>query len=154
MKPIYPIWILVSDSSRARLYSVDTAHRPMILREAFAHAESRAMEHELVTDKPGRMMQSPSQHESHGSGSAVGPHDSAKTLEHRRFAHTLADSLNAHFIRHDYARLVVTANPEFLGLLRENLIEPLRKTAVSVNKNYTHLDAQALERQLGPFLAA
>jgi protein required for attachment to host cells len=154
MKPTYPIWILISDSSRARLYSVDTAHRPMILREAFAHAESRAKEHELVTDKPGRMTQSPTGHAGHGSGSAMGPHDSAKTLEHRHFAHRLADSLNAHFIRNDYARLILTANPEFLGLLRENLIDPVRKNAVSVNKNYTNLDAQALEQQLGPFLSA
>jgi protein required for attachment to host cells len=157
MQATYPIWILISDSSRARVYSVDTAHRPMILREAFEHTESRAMEHELVTDRPGRMPQSHggphAGHPGHGSHSGMEPHTSAKTLEHQRFAHTLAESLNAHYHRNEYARLILTANPEFLGLLRDNLDDQVRKNVVSLNKNYTNLDTRELEHQLSSLLA-
>ena len=96
MKASYPIWILISDSSHARLYSVETAHRPMVLREAYAHVENRAIEHGPVADKPLRMTQShAAPRTDHGSHKAMEPQSSAKAIEQRRFAHTLADSLSS-----------------------------------------------------------
>jgi protein required for attachment to host cells len=154
MKAIYPIWILISDSSKARLFTVDSEHRPMILREAFEHTASRSIEHQLVTDKP--IPQSHDRpHSGHGNRSDMEAHTSAKTLEHRRFAHTLADSLNSHCSRNDYARLILAAAPEFLGILRDNLNDHVKKNIVaSLHKNYTNLNEKELEQHLGPLLAA
>jgi protein required for attachment to host cells len=156
MKTTYPIWILIADSSRARLYSVDTAHRPMMLCESFEHQESRAMEHDLVTDRPGRMPQSHGgAHPGHGSRSGMEPGTTAKEHEHEIFARTLADALKVHLSHHDYCRLILVANPEFLGILREALSEQVKKhVSASVNRNYTSLDAQELEQHLAPLLAA
>lgn len=155
MRPTYPIWILVSDSCRARLFSVASAHRPLVLRAEFEHAQSRAREQELVSDRPGRMSQSVAggPHPGRGSRSAMEPGTPAKTVEHERFARTLTAELNTEFSRSAYARLVIAANPEFLGLLRDNLSEPLKKNLVaSVNKDYTRLEATALAEQLAPIL--
>ena len=49
----------------------------------------------------------------------------------------------------------VAANPEFLGLLREHLSDPVKKNlAGSLNKDYTSLGDKELEEHLGPLLAA
>ena len=157
MKPTFPIWILISDASRARLYSVASEHRPMTLEKEFEHAASRAREHDLVTDKPGRTNQSMGSggHLGHGSRSSMEPGTSAKAMEHDRFARSLADELNTEFSRNRFARLVVAANPEFLGLLREHLSDPVTKNlAGSLNKDYTSLGDKELEEHLGPLLAA
>ena len=157
MKPTYPIWILVSDASRARIYSVELEHRPMVLRAEFEHSESRAMEKDLVSDRPGRMSQSTSSggHPGHGSRSGMEPGTTAKEVEHERFARTLTAELNTQFSRNAFARLVVVANPEFLGLLRDSLSEPLKKAlSASVNKDYTRLELRDLEEQLAEVLAA
>lgn len=157
MKPAYPIWILVSDASRARIYFVEAPHRPMVQRAEFEHAESRAMEKDLVSDRPGRMPQSTSSgaHPGHGSRSGMEPGTTAKEVEHERFARTLTAELNTQFSRNAFARLVVVANPEFLGLLRDSLSDPLKKAlAASVNKDYTRLELRELEEQLAPVLAA
>jgi protein required for attachment to host cells len=46
------------------------------------------------------------------------------------------------------------ANPEFLGILRENLVDNVQKNIfASLNKNYTRLDAKELEQYLSPLLA-
>ena len=155
MRPIYPMWILVSDSSRARLFSVASAHRPLVLEADFEHAESRAREQELVTDRPGRMSQSTAggAQPGHGSRSGMEPSTPPKTVAHERFARILTMELNTQFSRNAYARLVITANPEFLGLLRDNLSEPLKKNLVAtLNKDYTRLTEVELAEQLAPLL--
>ncbi len=157
MKPTYPIWILISDASRARLYSVASEHRPLVLHKEFEHAASRARELDLVTDKPGRTNQSMGSggHPGHGSRSSMEPGTSAKAMEHDRFARSLAEELNLEFNRNSYARLLIAANPEFLGLLREHLSEPVKRNlAGSLNKDYTSLGDKELEEHLGPLLAA
>lgn len=129
----------------------------MVLEKEFEHAASRARELDLVTDKPGRTNQSMSSggHPGHGSRSSMEPGTSAKAMEHDRFARSLADELNTEFSRNSYARLVVAANPEFLGLLREHLSDPVKKNlAGSLNKDYTSLGDKELEEHLGPLLAA
>ncbi len=155
MRPIYPIWILVSDSSRARLFSVASAHRPLVLEADFEHAESRAHEQELVSDRPGRMSQSTAggAHPGHGSRSGMEPSTPPKTVEHERFARMLTTVLSTQFGRNSFARLVITASPEFLGLLRDNLSEPLKKSLVAtLNKDYTRLTEVELAEQLAPLL--
>ena len=157
MQANFPVWILISDSSRARLYSLGALNKPMVLREEFDHAASRAKEHDLVTDKPGRMSQSTagSAHPGHGSRSSMDPGTSAKEMEHERFARTLTDELNAQFNQNAYARLIVAANPEFLGILRELLSDQVKKNLItSLNKDYTHLAVKELQEHLAPHLAA
>ena len=46
--------IVVADSSRARIFTVDTAHSPLNEIETLVHPEGRMHEQAMVSDLPGK----------------------------------------------------------------------------------------------------
>jgi len=47
-------WVLIADSSKARLYSVADRGKPWTLLDEYQHPASRVSEGGLVSDQPGR----------------------------------------------------------------------------------------------------
>jgi protein required for attachment to host cells len=144
----------VADAARARLFQYDGFGIPLKMLKEWQHAESRAKIQDLVTDRPGRVMQSHSApHPGHGSRSGTEPEVSPKRLEHEHFARQLIDELDHGLGKNAYGRLILIANPEFLGLLRRAASsQVLKRTVASLDKDYTMLPIKELEQHLTPLL--
>lgn len=149
-----PTWILVADASRARLFKYDGFGTAIELLKEWEHPGSRAKNCDLATDRPGRMVQSHVQpHPGHGSKSGMEAELSPKEVEHEHFARELAGELTKGLSGNAYSRLVLAANPRFLGTLRSVADEKVRKHIIaSVSKDYTALPVRALEQELAPVL--
>ena len=77
-------WVVVAESSRAKIFELDNRNTPLKELEGFAHTPSRAHEQKLTSDLPGRSQDSLG-HGSHkmGSSNAIKDHESqefAKTI--------------------------------------------------------------------------
>src|SRR5687767_7706659 len=134
-------WILVADSTTARLYLAGGQPDDVTLLREWAHPQSRMQAGELVTGEPGRLAQ--------GGGGHTGTRQptAAKDLESARFANQVSKDLERELDAFD--RLVLVAPPGFLELLRENLSETVaRKVSDSIAKDYTHVRADELSERL------
>lgn len=145
-----PTWILVADASRARLFQYSGFGAEIEQLKEWDHPKSRARNSELVTDRPGRVMQSHGgPHGGHGSHSGMEPHTAPKDVEHEVFARQLTDELGKGLRENAYGRLILVANPAFLGTLRQVSDEQVHKhTVASVAKDYTSLPLRELQNQL------
>lgn len=149
-----PTWILIADASRARLFQYDGFGTALALLKEWTHPESRAKNHDLVTDRPGRVAQSHGgPHPGHGSRSGMEPHTSPVQIEHERFARELQDELSRGLDRHACNRFILVANPEFLGMLRHVAdVQVLKRIASTLDKDYTMLPIKELQRHLSTLL--
>jgi len=87
------------------------------------HPESRAHGRDLTTDRPGRV------HESHGPGrSAMAQEEPPKEREASNFAREIADQILDRRNANEFDRLVLVAEPGFLGMLRDALDDATAKT--------------------------
>lgn len=153
--PAVSTWILVADASQARLFAGRKKNEPWTLIQTLEHPESRAKNHELITDRPGRTQQSggtPSSPDtaSPGKGSRSGMEvEEPKHVEQKHFAQLLADMLAKGVLERACEALMVVAPPHFLGLLRERFTDPVQKVLHStIDKNYTALAQKELEERL------
>ena len=154
MHPHLPVWVLVADASRARIFEVKIGSQVFELVSEFPHPASRAKDHDVGSDRPGRVSQSHAgPHPGKGSRSGTEEH-SHKETEHDHFARELVTELTRGLNEHRCGRIVVDANPEFLGHLREVAGSNLAKhISESVAKDYTGLDARELAERLRDHLA-
>lgn len=97
---------------------------------------------DLVTDKAGRMADSGQQR------SAVGSTEWHE-LEQAEFARTLTDRLNRLALEDRFDAIVIAADPETLGQMRESYHDGLLERLVAeIDKNYTHAPIPEIERRL------
>lgn len=143
-------WVLIADSSRARLYSVPQHGKPWMLINEYAHDASRVTTGGLTTDQPGR---------AHGGGigkdarSAMESKSSPKEVEIAQFAHELIEVLHDGHGQQAYERIVLVAPPHFLGLLRKGLNHTVSKLiAASVDKSFLHLADSEMHAHLDALL--
>lgn len=111
-------WVVVAESSRARVFEAATPAADLVEIEDRVHPAGRLHERDLVSDRPG--------HDSGEAGS--GPHvlDESRPAhieEMHKFAREIAGRLEQGLNDKDYDRLVLVAPPKFLGVLREVLPE-------------------------------
>lgn len=146
----FPIWIVVGDAVRARLFEIAGPEQPLTEFRDLVHPEGRAREQDLLTDRPGRVMQAHrGPHPGHGSRSSMEPGTPPKEVERQRFARQIAEELQAGLDAHSYGRLVLVANPSFLGELREALSPRVTQhISASIHKDYTSLKSNELELHL------
>lgn len=160
-------WIIVADSSRARILS-PADEEPKSLDEIIhyvgragyagpektsapkfdeladlVHPASQLKPQELETDRGGRVK---------GPG-ANEPYDSRHVdFDHQRaeeFARELVDYLTKARQEHRFDELVLVAPPKFLGVLREKLPKTLRDlVADEIDREYTLLSAQKIQQRL------
>jgi protein required for attachment to host cells len=113
-------WVLVANRSRAKLYLHRDKPAGMTTVEELDHPEGRLKDREIDTDKDGR-----TDHASGGTNRSayqrdVEPHEHLAQL----FAKKLADRLYHGRVANEYERLLLAAEPHFLGLLKGALDGP------------------------------
>ena len=133
MQPHLPVWVLVADASRARIFEVKIGSDVFELVSEFPHA--------------GRG-------HNHHAGHAASETHSNKETGHDHFARELCQALTKGLNDHKCGRVVLVANPEFLGHLREVADHNLQKhISEAVHKDYTTLQPRELSERLRDHLA-
>jgi protein required for attachment to host cells len=135
-------WILICDASRARIFETNAESRSLRLVRELAHAESRAKDHELVSDTPGRM----SKGYAHVPVDAASPH----RVEAERFAKQIARTLHDAADKRSYDAAAIVAPPHFLGVLRDTFCATVsRRIVTTLDRDLTHLSDRELPQHLG-----
>jgi len=126
-----PIWILVADSSVARIFTTENSTSDLIEIETLKHAAALLHEQELVSDEPGRANDGPS-----GGNHAIMGEVTAKQQEELTFAKRVVKHLCDELNQNKYERLFIVAAPAFLGSLRNAFTSRIEKqVAFSLGKN-------------------
>lgn len=137
-------WVLVAESSRAKVYKVNGRLAPIKEIGAMVHPECRMHEGDLVSDSAG----------SDGGSVGQGRHVidnkvSAKDHESLEFARELAGYLENARTSGNYEKLVLVAPPAFLGNLRHTLSkEVMALVCNQVDKNLVQKSPEVLRDYL------
>lgn len=125
-------WIVVANHSRARFFTADTESSPLTELDALTHQEGRLHDRDITSDSAGKI-------KGEGSGGhAFEPPTDPKKHEAEQFAHQVAKHLDIAHNNQQFEQLLLVADPSFLGLLRNQLSEQLKKLVVfELDKNIT-----------------
>lgn len=140
-------WILVADSTRARIFTADSSSAPLEEIEDFSHTESRLHDREITSDLPGKI-------KSAGAGGHTfeQPTD-PKKHEADNFAHAVAHFLEEAHNKNRFEQLLIVAGPSFLGLLRKQLPEQVKKLVrFELDKELTMLSTADIRQHLPQYL--
>ncbi|AZT83329.1 host attachment protein [Marinobacter sp. NP-4(2019)] len=115
-------WVLVADSSRARVFQMPQPRGDLEELTTMVNPAARLKEHDLVSDSPG----------AHGDGAMAGRHrmpqkNTARSIANREFAREIAQWLRQAHNENRFDALVIVAAPHFLGELRPELDEQVRQ---------------------------
>lgn len=136
-------WIVVANSSTARVYANAGPKKGLQLVKEFDHPASREKASELVTDRPGHNKSS-----GNGHGAFV-PGMDPKQVEAEHFAIEIARHLEEAYKTNQFSRLILTAAPHFLGLLRGRMHNGVRSAiSETVEKDYS----KASDKELAGYL--
>jgi protein required for attachment to host cells len=136
-------WVLVSNSSYAKLYRVEN-NKTLIEIKEFEHLESRLDDQDLVSGKQGRTNNSVGYRRS-----SMEYQTSPKHQEFQHFAKEISAYLDHAFENAEVGRLYLTASPIFLGILRQELSHLINEiTAGQVDKDLTHLKPLEIREHL------
>ncbi len=128
-------WVVVAESSRARIFSVESRTSPLKEVDDLINSASRLKGEELMSDDAGRSF------DSHGQGGrhAMEPRTEPKETEVQHFAHDVGERLeNARRVG-DYNDLVIISSPGFLGKPKQSLGSVTQKhISQTINKNLIH----------------
>ena len=139
-------WILVGDTSRAKLFSVEQAEQPWSLVEEFENPAAHKTSKELSPTPPGKMKQSGSAKSRH---TALQPHTTPKQAEADRFARQIGEHLRHATEQRQLDRLVLVAPPQFLGLLESQLDKQTTKQLIAtINKDLAMLDDNEIRNRI------
>lgn len=151
------IWILVADSSKARVYTAYKAklfspvanENQVSLVDKFDHPASRKHDKDLVTDNSGRYRST-----QYGSDTFDTPTD-PKRHEEDLFAAELCKYLHDGLYAKQFAELIIIAPPAFLGMLNKHAahMNGLANTVhLTIEKDYMDLNERDLVKQLQSYL--
>lgn len=138
-------WIVVADSARALIFSpVPHDHSHLLLIREMKHPESRSHIHNLVGDRPGSMFERVG-----NVRRAMTAPTNPKDVQKNRFCRQLADHLDSARTHNRMGRLVLVAEPRFLGELRAQLSAPTsRLVTFQIGKNLTQLTPREIQTHL------
>jgi len=135
-----PTWIVVAESSRARIFALHGLMTPLQELEDLVNPAAREAEHNLVSDRPGRTTDS-SGGQRHAKQAQVSPREQVALT----FAREIADRVEQGRTHDRFAHLVIAGAPAFLGLLRRSLSEATRqKIRKEIHKNLVREDEKAI----------
>ncbi|MGZ8162359.1 MAG: host attachment protein [Methylobacter sp.] len=142
-------WILVADSTRARIFTAESSASPLVELEDLAHPASRLLDREITSDLPGRVKST------NGIGHALEQPTDPKKHEADTFAHQIAHYLAEAYQANKFEQLFIIAEPSFLGLLRNHLPEQIRKQVrFELDKNITTQSAADIRKHLPTYLTS
>ena len=136
-------WVVVADQSKARIFTVDDPHGPLLEVDQLQHPEGREHERDLTSDLPGRAFDSKG-HARHAMGTSVEPGQQ----EAIRFAKQIADHVHAAHNEGRCDRLLLVSGPTLLGLLRDNLKSIPGLQVSELEKNLGQYDALEIRKHL------
>jgi len=137
-------WVLVANSSQAKIYAGKGQKGSLTEIENFDHPNGRLHEGDLVSDSAG----------SDGGSTGQGRHvlddeTNARQQEAITFAKDLASHLDEERKKDGFRRLVVIAPPTFLGLLRKNLnSDVMNMVSQQIDKNFINKSAEEIRQYL------
>ncbi|MHC4940834.1 MAG: host attachment protein [Planctomycetota bacterium] len=138
-------WLVVADSSRARIFSYTQKHGAWDLEQEIDHPAARTHTSDLVTDQQGRTRQSGTG----GYAPAKSNEVDAHAQEEVKFARELSTRLAHGYDEHAFAYLGMVAPPHFLGLLRKTLAGRVGRTLfLELGKDYTAASEDELKDRL------
>ncbi len=125
-------WILVANSSHAKIFCNSGMKRGLQLVAELHHPESREKRLDINSDRPGN-------HKTNGSGhGAFIPSTDPKQNEADHFALELAKNLEHGRSINQYGRLILVASNPFMGMLKNRLdTHVLDKVSETIEKDYT-----------------
>lgn len=137
-------WVVVADAARARIFSLENASGQLEPVEQLLSPEARLHERDLSSDRPGRSF------DSYGSGRhSTETATSAKEQIAASFAKELAKHLKAGCNDRAYSRLVIVAEPQFLGRLNKTLSPEVEKlVSLKIDKDLTKETEQQIRERL------
>ena len=140
-------FILVADNVRARIFTAETPSSPLEEIEAMAHTEGRLHDREITSDFPGKI-------KGEGSvGHAFEQPTDPKKHEADNFAHRIAHYLEEAHNANKFEQLLIIADPSFLGLLRNQLSEQIKKlVCFELDKNITTHSVDDIRKHLPTYL--
>ena len=137
-------WVVVANSSSARIFRAEGFERTLVQVEDLAHPEGRLHETQMTSDLPGRTF------DRFGQGRHAMEEDTPpKRHEAARFAKHISERLDSARTHGDFSRLVLVAEPRFLGLLRDNLSAESSKLATEqVDKDLVRFGPEEIRHRL------
>jgi protein required for attachment to host cells len=136
--------VVVADEHKARFFTNKDEKIFLTENEDMVNPEARAHERDLITDRPGRTF------DRAGSGRhAKEPPTDPKTQEALSFSKSVAEKIEQARIEQKIKRLVLVAEPKFLGLLRQKLNHECEKLVwKSFDKNLTKADIEKIAEEV------
>lgn len=126
-------WVVAADSSRARIFSLESRIEPMSELVDMVHAEGRLQDQDALSDRQGGIAGG---HGEGGGGHSFESPTDGKHHEAEVFAKQIADKLEQGRLAHDYHKLILIAPPAFLGVLRQVLNQHIQDlVCASLDKN-------------------
>lgn len=136
-------WVVVADSSRARIFTAKTSTSELQELEILAHPEGRLHEQEISSDLPGKVKGKD------GGGHAYSDEVTPKEQEIINFAKRVAEHLEHAYHVQKFHRLAIVAAPAFLGELRNHLSAQVTKVlCFDLNKNITLQTPEEIRKHL------
>ena len=136
--------IVVADSTRARIFTTDSASSPLVEINTMAHPEGRMHDRDITSDLPGK--------DKGGDGSgghAYQAQTDPKKHELDKFAKRVAVYLDEARNANKLSNVLLVSAPEFLGELRGHLSsETNEKIVFELDKNLTHHSVEEIRKHL------
>jgi protein required for attachment to host cells len=123
--PNAPTYIVAGDSAEARVFLTEKRFGVWSEVTTLENPQARLRERERASDRPGRVF------DSFGKGRhAMATEESGQQHDTRQFARSVGEFLNKGLAAGDFDKLVLIADPTFLGFLRPNLSAATAKNMV------------------------
>lgn len=130
-------WVLVADSAQARILEYDKEKLEPV--EEFDHPESREHGRDLIGNRPNQ-----NQHNMEKTRKGE-EHQNLRDDESKKFAKQLSTYLAKAHAQNRFRRLVLVADPRFLGMLRQELAAPVAGCVdTSIDKNAVRMKPKEL----------
>ena len=141
-------WIMIAHRSGARLFENKGRRKQVKLVADIPHPEGRLKNQDIDADKQGRSF------DRFGAGRhAMSQEVEPKKQIAERFAKELAELLDQGRNQHHYTKLVLVAEPNFLGILRGALSDPTAsKVTASLDKDLADVPERDLMQHLGEII--
>lgn len=136
-------WILVADTAAARLFARENSGSLMRV-EAFYHNASRQHEGDLRTGGKGEV------EDSAGHGRHQADPQTRTSEKHADFfAKEVSEKLKAGLNEEAFDALILVAEPQFLGRLRDHLDSPLlQRVTATIDKDWTNQNDAEIQKNL------
>ena len=122
-------WILIANRTGARI--VDKQGEDLFLIETIPHAQGRLRDQDIASDRQGRAVNAGGRGATAGGSHTYSANETPQEHDAKNFARDLAEKLRQQRMAGLYERLVLVAEPHFLGLLRHALDDVTAKSVVA-----------------------